>query len=132
MYAPNTGRDSGVIFGCLRQELSHVAPEEMLVVGGDWNCTMDFTKDRNGEKPHSGSMGVLRDIINQFNLVDVWRTKHPDTRQYTRVKVFGARVSADWLDRFYMSSNQSNRLLGATILPVGFSDHHITMAHLSI
>lgn len=132
VYAPNTGRERGVLFGSLRQELSQVAPEETLVAGGDWNCTMDFTKDRNGEEPHSVSVGVLRDIINQFDLVDVWRTKHPNTRQYTWVKVFGARVSAARLDRFYMSRNRSNRLLGATILPVGFSDHHITMARLSI
>ena len=77
-------------------------------------------------------MGVLRDIVNQFDLVDVWRTKHPNTRQYTWVKFFGARVSAARLDRFYMSRNQSNRLLDATILPVGFSEHHITMGRLSI
>jgi hypothetical protein len=64
--------------------------------------------------------------------VDSWKTKHPDKRQYTWVKVFGVRVSAARLDNFYMSKNQSNRLLGATILPVGFSDHHITMAWLSI
>ena len=100
------------------------------MVGGDWNCTMDLTKDRNGEEPHS--VEVLRDIINQFDRVDVWRTKHPNTRQYTWVKVFRARVSAALLYRFYMSRNRSNRLLGATILPVGFSDHHITMARLSI
>jgi hypothetical protein len=37
-------------------------------------------------------VGVLRDIINQFDLVDEWRTRHPDTRQCTWVKVFGARV----------------------------------------
>ena len=52
VYAPNTGRERGVLFGSLRQELSQVTPEETLVVGGDWNCTMDFTKDRNGEEPH--------------------------------------------------------------------------------
>jgi hypothetical protein len=76
------------------------------------------------------SVGVLRDTINQFDLVDVWRSKHPNTRQYTWVKVFGARVSAARLDHLYMSRNQSNRLF--SILPVGFSDHQITMALRSI
>ncbi|CDR18326.1 unnamed protein product [Oncorhynchus mykiss] len=98
------GERVGVLFECLRQELSQVAPEETLVVGGDWNCTMDFTKDRNREEPHSVSVGVLKGIINQFDLVDVWRTKHPNTRQYTRVKVFGARVSAAQLDSFYIGA----------------------------
>ena len=42
VFAPNTGRERGLLFGCLRQELSQVVPEEMLVVGGDWNYTMDF------------------------------------------------------------------------------------------
>jgi hypothetical protein len=35
VYEPNTGRERGVLFGCLRQELSQLAPEETLVVGGD-------------------------------------------------------------------------------------------------
>ena len=47
---PNTGKERGLLFGCRRQELSQVAPEEMLLVGGDWNCTMDFTKERNVEE----------------------------------------------------------------------------------
>jgi exonuclease III len=87
VYEPNAVRERGLLFGCLRQELS----QETLVVGGDWNCTMDFMKDNNGEEPHSGSVVVLRDIINQFDLVDVWRTRHPDSRQYTWVKGFGAK-----------------------------------------
>jgi hypothetical protein len=49
VFAPNTGRERGLLFGCLRQELSQVAPEEMLVVDGDWNCTMYFTKTAMGE-----------------------------------------------------------------------------------
>jgi exonuclease III len=49
VYAPNTGRERGVLFVSLRQELSQVAPEETLVVGGDWNCTMDLQKTEMGK-----------------------------------------------------------------------------------
>jgi hypothetical protein len=108
------GERRGFYLG-LRQELSQIAPEETLVVGEDCNCTMDFTKDRNGEEPQSVSVGVLRDIINQFNLVDVWRTKHPNTRQYTFLRV-----------------QESEQWAVGTILSVGFLDHHITVAQLSI
>ena len=49
VYVPNTARASGVLFGCLRQELSQVAPEETLGVGGDWNCTMKSLIQRQWE-----------------------------------------------------------------------------------
>jgi hypothetical protein len=67
VYSPNTGSERGLLFGCLRQEHSQIASEETLVVGRDWNCTMDFKNYRNWEELHSGSVGV-RDIINQFDL----------------------------------------------------------------
>lgn len=47
-YVTNTGRERWLLFGCLRQELSQVMREETLVVGRDWNCTIDFYKRQMG------------------------------------------------------------------------------------
>ncbi len=44
-----------------------------IVVGGDWNCTLDFTLDRNGEEPHAPSASSLAGVIKKLNLSDVWK-----------------------------------------------------------
>lgn len=54
-----------------------------LVLGGDWNCTVNFTLDRNGEEPHPSSAKCLHDVISNSNLVDVWRLQHPTVKQYS-------------------------------------------------
>lgn len=103
VYAPNTGKDRVALFGGLAQELAGVAPEVVKVIGGDWNCTIEFTKDRSGEEPHLGSARALRDVVNKWDLIDTWRNKHPNTKQFSWVKVAGGRVSAARLDRIYVS-----------------------------
>lgn len=47
-----------------------------IIVGGDWNCTTDFTIDRNDEEPYNQSSLVLSKIMNKNELVDVWRIRN--------------------------------------------------------
>ncbi|KAI4877209.1 hypothetical protein NFI96_028665 [Prochilodus magdalenae] len=94
-------------------------------MGGDWNCTLDFVHDRNGEEPHPQSAAALGSIVSGFNLIDVWREKHPQVKQYTRVRVSEGRVSAARLDRFYVSCSVRHRNGQSGISPTGFSDHHL-------
>lgn len=46
-------------------------------------------------------------------------------RQYTWLKVSDNRVSGARLDRFYLGKNWNNKIMDVSILPVGFSDHHM-------
>ncbi len=48
-----------------------------IVAGGDWNCTLDFTLDRNGEEPNAQSATSLAEVIQKLNLSDVWREHNP-------------------------------------------------------
>lgn len=41
------------------------------ILEGDWNCTVDFTLDRNGEEPHPSSAKFLHNVISNSSLVDV-------------------------------------------------------------
>ncbi|KAI4877217.1 hypothetical protein NFI96_029766 [Prochilodus magdalenae] len=94
-------------------------------MGGDWNCTLDPTVDRTGEEPHPQSAMVLGGVDRQCGLVDMWRESNRLMRQYTWVRVSGARISAARLDRFYVSSAHRNRFLKTGIHPSGFSDYHL-------
>ena len=48
MYAHNTGREMAVLFGALRPELALLEQDDILVFGGDFNCTIDPLMDRTG------------------------------------------------------------------------------------
>ncbi len=60
----------------LKNILGSLSQEAFVVVGGDFNCTLDFVVDRNGEEPHPSSAKVLKAIITQLGLEDVWREKN--------------------------------------------------------
>ncbi len=45
----------------------------LIVLAGDFNCTLSHALDRNHEEPHSKSADVLQSLIVYHDLVDVWR-----------------------------------------------------------
>lgn len=75
IYAPNIGKDRIKLFEMLKNTLVSLSQEDFLIIGGDFNCTLDFVIDRNGEEPHPASAKVLKAMITQLGLVDVWREK---------------------------------------------------------
>ena len=125
IYAPNQGVHRTDIFHKLRDVLRQCDQNECVVVGGDWNCTIDSLLDRTGEEPHIQSSATLSQVIAESGVVDVWRVKHPQARQYTWVKVLDGNIRAARLDRVYLSHSFSNRLLNSHIYLVGFTDHHL-------
>ena len=72
----------------------------------------------------------MSQLITKLDLVDAWRVRHPQARQYTWVRVEDSRVSAVSLDRVYISQAFSNRLLNSVIHPFGFTDHHLITVDL--
>ncbi len=92
VYAPSQVSVRVNFFTMLKNELGKY--QEQLVVGGDFNCTSVFTVDRIGEEPHPQSSQSLNSIITHLGLLDRWRVKHPQSRQYTWVRVSNNRVTA--------------------------------------
>ncbi len=111
IYAPNTGAERIQIYKKLHEFLKQNCDENVwLILGGDWNCTVDFTLDRNGEEPHPSSAKCLYNIISNSSLIDVWRLQHPTVKQYTWVKVSHNHISTARLDRIYINKDKSNRI----------------------
>ena len=53
-----------------------------LIWGGDWNCILyciDKSFDAVGGSPSlkKGSVKLIQNLMNDFNLVDVWRLRNP-------------------------------------------------------
>lgn len=129
IYAPNVGAERLTFFTRLENIIKEEKDDVFIVVGGDWNCTIDFTLDRNGEEPHAMSATCLAGVVKKLRLLDVWREHNPLTKQYTWVKVCNENISAARLDRFYLSHNMRNRVVKVDIIPNAISDHKfITVA----
>lgn len=94
-------------------------------MGGDWNCTLDFYVDRNGEEPCIKSSTLLSSIVKRFNLSDMWRENNPLIRQYTWVKINADRISAARLDRLYLSKELRNSVVHTAIVPTPITDHKL-------
>lgn len=125
VYAPNNGLERVVFFMELRSVIQKFDDTVCMIIGGDWNCTTNFLVDRNGEEPHNQSSMQLLKIINEFDLIDLWRSRNIGVRQYTWLKVSSNQVSGARLDRFYLGKIWNNKVMNVSILPNGFSDHHM-------
>lgn len=120
IYAPTVGAERVIFFKKLEEELNKIGQDKAVVLAGDFNCTVNFSLDRNGKEPHLGSAGALEKLLKKHVLQDVWRDKHPTDRQYTWVRSVENRLSAARLDRFYLQKSFCNRVVKASILPCGF------------
>lgn len=123
IYAPNSGTDRLQLFVKLEQFLKQQRDGDFIILGGDWNCTLDFTRDRNGEEPHIQSASRLASVMKNIGVSDMWRENNPLTKQYTWVKINNGRVSGARLDRIYVSQNVKNRVVHTAIIPTSLSDH---------
>ena len=52
-----------------------------VVMGGDWNCTTEFTVDRVGKEPHPASVEALKQLLQRGGVVDTWRECNQSIRQ---------------------------------------------------
>ncbi|CAM5105484.1 unnamed protein product [Natator depressus] len=67
--------------------LSTLDPHECLVLGGDFNTTLE-ERDRSGTKQCPASADVFWEIVEHHSLVDIWRNHHlDDISTFTFVRV---------------------------------------------
>ena len=58
--------------------------ELRIVVGGDFNVTFDSGLDCCGGNPtQKESVKVIHDLRLDFDLVDIWRLRIPETKRFT-------------------------------------------------
>ena len=102
-----------------------------LIVGGDFNAVMGPLDYQGTKQRHSNSKvsDMLSVIIDEYNLVDVWRNFHPTLRQYTRHQKSPRVLSR--LDFILVSSNFLNNCVKSKILPGIQSDHSIVTVQLN-
>lgn len=98
-------------------------PSANLIIGGDFNCTLDDGIDRWTPKSIT-AMNQMKSLCQRFDLVDIWRVKHPDTKQFTWSNKTHSLQSR--IDYWLISLNEMQNIVKeVAISPSILSDHKI-------
>ena len=107
----------------------HMLGRAPLVVGGDFNCILS-RNDRKGAREDlkiDKTSVLLRDICQDFKLVDCFRTMHPREQGFTWFSGDGTRAS-----RIDYILSRDCPPMDARLEPVFFSDHAMLSCTLSL
>ena len=72
---------------------------------GDWNFTENLSLDILGGNPRlwTKSLDQINDIKDSYDLLDIWRHRNPNKREYTYYRKSEGRASR--MDRIYLSDS---------------------------
>ena len=127
VYAPNKATDKEGFFKRIKIELETMKIEltDKLIVGGDWNTIFNIEIDKKGgnKKIIHTIPNQMRELIEIFDLVDIWRISNPTLERYTfrqKTPLIQTR-----LDYFLISNNLQDLIVKTNILPSIRSDHSV-------
>ena len=86
-YGPNDESSQLNVLQLLAEKLKTVNVEDncQFILAGDWNLIFDKSLDSMGGSPSLKfkSLQKLQSIMIDYDLVDIWRTRNPNLRQFT-------------------------------------------------
>ena len=88
IYAPSANENDKIIFAnelleCLEDMMTHTNNFN-LMIGGDLNlCLLPELDSYSGRNVNSKYRSVIHGLIENYNLIDVWRTLNPELKRYT-------------------------------------------------
>ncbi len=119
IYGPNT--DDISFFNKLG-ELIRQFNSDYVVIGGDWNTTIDSRNGRNNldilntaSIPSARRSGWLNTLMTECNLIDPFRHFFPDTPEYTYVPYSAEAVNRSRLDFFLISEKLAEQCVNCRI-----------------
>ena len=86
IYAPNKVQEQCLFFDNLNNIIENfvVDNEQKIVIGGDFNIALDSDLDCSGGNPlKKDSVKCIQDLCLDYDLVDIWRIRNPETRRFT-------------------------------------------------
>ena len=99
--------------------------EENIIIAGDFNTYLNINLDKKGganEKPSKYVNGLLS-LLENFNLVDIWRIRNPQKKRYTRRENCRNGIVHSRLDYFFVSRQLEYIIFNVDIKPSIKSDH---------
>ena len=120
VYGPNT--DDPAFWINIAKKLDGLAADN-IIIGGDFNHITDPNMDSKGRLPtHPKSIDCIKQIMQDIDMVDIWRIINPDSRIYTWKKLKPPPTFSH-LDKFLINPDLMTSIENCTINTVLFTDH---------
>ena len=118
IYAPNIGAPQ-----CIRQLLTAIKEEidSNTIIVGDFNTSLT-AMDRSSKQKINKETQVLNDTIDQIDLIDIYRTFHPETVDYTFFS--SAHGTFSRIDHILSHKSSHSKYKKTEIISSIFSDHN--------
>ena len=124
VYAPNRPDRRGAFFEHVEDLLF---PDCPLVQGGDFNMVENPQIDRFGGTPsntHTKGLTELKQYKQKQQLIDIWREKNKDQRQFTWfAQQQNVNMIASRIDRFYVCTSFRKKYIRQEHTANPWSDH---------
>ena len=123
VYAPN---EDDPEFFCNIDNIIGDQGDLPIVIAGDWNLVIDQELDTYGYRRinHPRARSKVLEILNQRNLIDIYRVRHREKRRYTW-RVINPEVKQARLDFFLVSEELGGMTVNVDILPGYRTDHSL-------
>ena len=130
VYGPNT--DDLVYFNTLETYLKENT-DKNIIIGGDFNTVLNIELDKkNGRTDtHKLCRTHLNALTKTYNVIDIWRSKHPTLKQYTWHSTNKPPVFCR-LDYFLLSDNLVNSVSSCEHRISYKSDHSIVELNIDV
>ena len=130
LYGPN--HDDPSFFETLNSKLT-LFPWDSIIIAGDFNFVFNLDLDKLGGNPRTNfsARDTCYDIMNSYDLVDIWRERHPRDKSFT----WTSNISHDIHCRldFFLISRSFMHMVSKTSISVSLnSDHSVVNLDINI
>ena len=134
IYAPAQNTDKPPFFEQLEELLHTTYKDDNLILGGDFNFTVDEADRKHTPGPSTHNQTTqhnnwLDNTINHFGLVDAYRSQNPSGRETTLAHVSSQATSR--LDRFYVQKEGHIEKIVHIGETLEFTDHKAVLISIS-
>ena len=121
VYCHNDDKDRAEFF---QHCIQYLSTNKVIIFGGDMNSILNMQLDKVGGNDRSGliTAPIQRDILKNFDLVDIFRKKHP---RKVITTYHGPNNISSRLDRFYISKSVESDVDVCSVIPFCMSDHDL-------
>ncbi|XP_035986174.1 uncharacterized protein LOC118559590 [Fundulus heteroclitus] len=127
IYGYNTKAENMQLYDRLSNGVNHLLGKYHnmnIIIGGDFNLTLNDTLDRFPPKANTNPNTVLENFMSTFGLTDVWRQKNNSKVEFTwqnKTGSFKSRID------FWLVSDLIADEIKSEILPAPLSDHKLIL-----
>ncbi len=107
--------------------------DPLAIVLGDFNMVESVELDRQGGIPanyHTYGLVNLTDMKEQADLIDSWRSLHPNDKVFTYSNHDGSIKSR--LDRIYIPIELRDQVINTFVMPTQLSDHDFVILNVTL